>query len=167
VQQMDISTILIITLLMLIMINVLYWWDWSCFLKLQIESLSVTFHGHDLIVDSELELNYGRFVILTLTCPHVMRCIYSSLQFLPLIVIALDFFQALWFTWIKWLWKIYTAYSHWSAGTSNSWTYGYLSPYPGDWSLWHVCIGSCHKLWWGKVEIGERSWNFGCTGLLK
>ncbi|KAH1142180.1 hypothetical protein GLYMA_12G079400v4 [Glycine max] len=27
---------------------------------LQIESLSVTFHGHDLIVDSELELNYGR-----------------------------------------------------------------------------------------------------------
>lgn len=29
-----------------------------CFL--QIESLSVTFHGHDLIVDSELELNYGR-----------------------------------------------------------------------------------------------------------
>lgn len=30
-----------------------------CFL--QIESLSVTFHGHDLIVDSELELNYGRF----------------------------------------------------------------------------------------------------------
>ncbi|KAI3903021.1 hypothetical protein MKW92_027556, partial [Papaver armeniacum] len=25
-----------------------------------IESLSVTFHGHDLIVDSELELNYGR-----------------------------------------------------------------------------------------------------------
>lgn len=34
--------------------------------SLQIESLSVTFHGHDLIVDSELELNYGRFVILTL-----------------------------------------------------------------------------------------------------
>lgn len=32
-------------------------------LHLQIESLSVTFHGHDLIVDSELELNYGRFVI--------------------------------------------------------------------------------------------------------
>lgn len=32
------------------------WW-------LQIESLSLTFHGHDLIVDSELELNYGRFVI--------------------------------------------------------------------------------------------------------
>ena len=28
----------------------------------QIESLSVTFHGHDLIVDSELELNYGRLV---------------------------------------------------------------------------------------------------------
>jgi hypothetical protein len=28
-------------------------------LQLQIESLSVTFHGHDLIVDSELELNYG------------------------------------------------------------------------------------------------------------
>lgn len=27
---------------------------------IQIESLSVTFHGHDLIVDSELELNYGR-----------------------------------------------------------------------------------------------------------
>ena len=31
-------------------------------LWLQIESLSLTFHGHDLIVDSELELNYGRFV---------------------------------------------------------------------------------------------------------
>nr|DAD32694.1 TPA_asm: hypothetical protein HUJ06_011545 [Nelumbo nucifera] len=29
-------------------------------LLLNIESLSVTFHGHDLIVDSELELNYGR-----------------------------------------------------------------------------------------------------------
>ncbi|QCD92460.1 ATP-binding cassette [Vigna unguiculata] len=27
-------------------------------------------HGHDLIVDFELELNYGRFVILALTCPH-------------------------------------------------------------------------------------------------
>ncbi|CAM8970174.1 unnamed protein product [Rhodiola kirilowii] len=31
----------------------------TCLLT-QIESLSVTFHGHDLIVDSELELNYGR-----------------------------------------------------------------------------------------------------------
>jgi hypothetical protein len=31
------------------------------FLMLQIESLSLTFHGHDLIVDSELELNYGRY----------------------------------------------------------------------------------------------------------
>ncbi|KAL9687948.1 hypothetical protein QQ045_032360 [Rhodiola kirilowii] len=27
---------------------------------IRIELLSVTFHGHDLIVDSELELNYGR-----------------------------------------------------------------------------------------------------------
>ncbi|CBI17163.3 unnamed protein product, partial [Vitis vinifera] len=27
---------------------------------IRIESLSVTFHGHDLIVDTELELNYGR-----------------------------------------------------------------------------------------------------------
>ncbi|KAJ6369180.1 hypothetical protein OIU78_001525 [Salix suchowensis] len=27
---------------------------------IRIESLSVTFHGHDLIVDSDLELNYGR-----------------------------------------------------------------------------------------------------------
>uniref|UniRef100_A0A0D6R5B1 ABC transporter domain-containing protein n=1 Tax=Araucaria cunninghamii TaxID=56994 RepID=A0A0D6R5B1_ARACU len=27
---------------------------------IHIESLSVTFHGHDLVVDSELELNYGR-----------------------------------------------------------------------------------------------------------
>ncbi|KAG6570809.1 ABC transporter F family member 1, partial [Cucurbita argyrosperma subsp. sororia] len=27
---------------------------------IRIESLTVTFHGHDLIVDSELELNYGR-----------------------------------------------------------------------------------------------------------
>jgi ATP-binding cassette subfamily F protein 2 len=32
---------------------------------IRIESLSVTFHGHDLIVDSELELNYGRFVVVT------------------------------------------------------------------------------------------------------
>lgn len=32
---------------------------------MQIESLSVTFHGHDLIVDSELELNYGRLVNLS------------------------------------------------------------------------------------------------------
>lgn len=30
----------------------------------QIESLSLTFHGHDLIVDSELELNYGRYAVL-------------------------------------------------------------------------------------------------------
>ncbi|RWW87390.1 hypothetical protein BHE74_00003780 [Ensete ventricosum] len=29
-----------------------------------IESLSLTFHGHDLIVDSELELNYGRYCLL-------------------------------------------------------------------------------------------------------
>ena len=27
----------------------------------QIESLTLTFHGHDLIVDSSLELNYGRY----------------------------------------------------------------------------------------------------------
>lgn len=26
----------------------------------QIESLSVTFHGHELVSDSTLELNYGR-----------------------------------------------------------------------------------------------------------
>ncbi|KAL8111834.1 hypothetical protein AgCh_019513 [Apium graveolens] len=31
--------------------------DWE---MTQIESLSLTFHGHDLIVNSELELNYGR-----------------------------------------------------------------------------------------------------------
>lgn len=31
---------------------------------MQIESLSLTFHGHDLIVDSELELNYGRYAVL-------------------------------------------------------------------------------------------------------
>ncbi|XP_026434874.1 ABC transporter F family member 1-like [Papaver somniferum] len=31
--------------------------DCSCSL---IDSLSVTFHGHDIIVDSEMELNYGR-----------------------------------------------------------------------------------------------------------
>lgn len=43
------------------------------FFKLQIESLSVTFHGHDLIVDSELELNYGRFVLLSLTGADVMH----------------------------------------------------------------------------------------------
>jgi hypothetical protein len=28
---------------------------------LQIESLTLTFHGHDLLVDTELELNYGRY----------------------------------------------------------------------------------------------------------
>lgn len=39
-------------------------------LMLQIESLSVTFHGHDLIVDSELELNYGRLVII----PSIVTC---------------------------------------------------------------------------------------------
>ena len=32
----------------------------SC-LFLQIESLTLTFHGHELIVDSSLELNYGRY----------------------------------------------------------------------------------------------------------
>ncbi|RRT40927.1 hypothetical protein B296_00024689, partial [Ensete ventricosum] len=32
----------------------------------QIESLSLTFHGHDLIVDSELELNYGRYYMSAL-----------------------------------------------------------------------------------------------------
>ncbi|RZS18308.1 hypothetical protein BHM03_00050573 [Ensete ventricosum] len=31
-----------------------------------IESLSLTFHGHDLIVDSELELNYGRYYMSAL-----------------------------------------------------------------------------------------------------
>lgn len=43
--------------------------------SLQIESLSVTFHGHDLIVDSELELNYGRLLRLTylLYCSHHVR----------------------------------------------------------------------------------------------
>lgn len=30
---------------------------------LQIESLSVTFHGHELVADSTLELNYGRYAI--------------------------------------------------------------------------------------------------------
>lgn len=29
---------------------------------MQIESLSVTFHGHELVADSTLELNYGRYV---------------------------------------------------------------------------------------------------------
>ncbi|WVZ03240.1 hypothetical protein V8G54_024046 [Vigna mungo] len=33
---------------------------WLFYHVAMIESLSVTFHGHDLIVDSELELNYGR-----------------------------------------------------------------------------------------------------------
>ncbi len=32
-------------------------------LFLQIESLSVTFHGHELVVDSTLELNYGRYIL--------------------------------------------------------------------------------------------------------
>ena len=30
---------------------------------MQIESLSVTFHGHELVADSTLELNYGRYAI--------------------------------------------------------------------------------------------------------
>ncbi|GFZ12825.1 ABC transporter family protein [Actinidia rufa] len=34
--------------------------DFSANYVTRIESLSLTFHGHDLIVDSELELNYGR-----------------------------------------------------------------------------------------------------------
>ena len=84
-----------------------------------------------------------------------------------MIVIDLNFFQALWFTWIKWLWKIYTADSHWLSGPSNSRSHGYISPNQGDWCLWHVCIGSCHKLWRRKVEIGERSRSFSCTGLFK
>lgn len=46
---------------------------------MQIESLSLTFHGHDLIVDSELELNYGRyfivmFVILSIHLNYVANC---------------------------------------------------------------------------------------------
>lgn len=31
---------------------------------MQIESLSVTFHGHELVADSTLELNYGRYAML-------------------------------------------------------------------------------------------------------
>lgn len=50
---------------------------------LQIESLSVTFHGHDLIVDSELELNYGRFVNLDLTITLVMQ---GAIFLLPAII---------------------------------------------------------------------------------
>lgn len=49
-------------------------------LLLQIESLSVTFHGHDLIVDSELELNYGRFVItfsVTILFGHMVMRVFS------------------------------------------------------------------------------------------
>lgn len=49
-------------------------------LLLQIESLSVTFHGHDLIVDSELELNYGRFVItfsVTILFSHMVMRVFS------------------------------------------------------------------------------------------
>lgn len=42
---------------------------------LQIESLSLTFHGHDLIVDSELELNYGRCVRYYM-CEYVNQARY-------------------------------------------------------------------------------------------
>ncbi|KAK1283989.1 ABC transporter F family member 1 [Acorus calamus] len=55
---------------------------------IHIESLSLTFHGHDLIVDSKLELNYGRYVEL-----------------------------ALWPTWTQWLWEVHTPYSDWMQRT--------------------------------------------------
>ena len=97
---------------------------------LQIESLSVTFHGHDLIVDSELELNYGRFVILARLA--YIGCCNLYLEFLLMVVNVLNFFQTLWFTWIKWLWKIYFAYGNRFPGTSDSGPHGYLSPYQGN-----------------------------------
>lgn len=47
-----------------LLFSVVMWAKMKFPLSLQIESLSLTFHGHDLIVDSELELNYGRSVVL-------------------------------------------------------------------------------------------------------
>lgn len=48
--------------------------------SLQIESLSVTFHGHDLIVDSLLELNYGRFVNPTFSLNYILFLMEQLLE---------------------------------------------------------------------------------------
>lgn len=70
----------------------------------QIESLSVTFHGHDLIVDSELELNYGRLVIIFSS--------YSDLLIMAGNLIVTLLFQTLWFAGAEWLWEIYTSHCY-------------------------------------------------------
>jgi len=75
---------------------------------LQIESLSLTFHGHDLIVDSELELNYGRYT-------HIASFISIQLQRGMLLEHVSDAFicyQAIWVAWLEWLWKIYSSHSN-------------------------------------------------------
>jgi hypothetical protein len=75
---------------------------------LQIESLSLTFHGHDLIVDSELELNYGRYKRIAIT-------LFQSITMKGAISHIIDAFiwsQAIWFAWIEWLWQIYPSHSN-------------------------------------------------------
>ena len=37
-----------------------------------LESFTLLFHGHELLVDADLELNFGRHV--QGTCPRCMRC---------------------------------------------------------------------------------------------
>lgn len=75
--------------------------------------------------------------------------------------------QTLWFAWIKRVWEIYTSHCNRMSRASNSWAHGYISPHQGNWSFWHVFTWGCHKLWWGEITIGERSWSLGSTGLLK
>ena len=50
-------------------------------LTFQIESLTLTFHGHDLIVDSSLELNYGRYYELQ----NQLLSLYAALYFIDII----------------------------------------------------------------------------------
>jgi ATP-binding cassette subfamily F protein 2 len=52
---------------------------------LQIESLTLTFHGHDLLVDTKLELNYGRYyynkamITLFSSISHLSSCLTMGL----------------------------------------------------------------------------------------
>lgn len=92
---------------------------------LQIESLSVTFHGHDLIVDSELELNYGRFDNLAyLTVILHMEPVLDAIFSVPYFV-----FQTIWIAWFKWMWEINTPNCNRLPRASNSRTHGYISPH--------------------------------------
>lgn len=73
--------------------------------------------------------------------------------------------QTLWFAWTEWVWKIHSSYRNWLPRASYPWTHGYLSPLEGDRGFRHDFTRGCHKLWWGEVEVGERSWSIGRTGV--